>query len=189
MKKFPLLFIVIMLVFSFLSCDLSPKYISEAELEEYKNKFIQRGYTNYSFDCSLDYWQPDTYMAHIKVKDGKTTKTFHYIHGSKVNEENCDEKIAELKTFKNYETSYEKIFIEDVNTIEDVYELIATIYQREKYEYEQDQMHHHLDSEVKYDKENFIPLYFHCNNSPRPLLPVTGMYGTSVYVENFKVDI
>ena len=189
MKKNNYYFVTLFLILLFCSCDLSPKYISEAELEEYKNKFIQKGYTSYSFDCSLEYAAPNTYVAHIVIKDGElVTKKFSWIRGGAVDEENCDEKITELKKWKNYENSYDKIFVEEMNTMEDVFELIATIYQREKNEYEQDKTHHHLESEVKYDKKNCVPLYFHCNNSPRPLLPMPVYSGINVQVKNFKVD-
>lgn len=194
MKKTILLLLIISLL---LSCDpnRSPKFIDEKTFDVMREQCKQKVGSSYSFDCVVGlHTTPYTYRFYIENNNGIIKKTWSLIHSENVEsltDEQINEKLLKRKNELGdvYEESYEKVCIEDVNTIDDVFLLVSTIYQNELKKYQQNPSSSYFVSKIEYDEiYSFSKDFYLLTTKPRPMI-VGGDMGINVWIKNFQQNI
>ena len=180
-----------------LSCDpnRSPKFIDEKVFDDMREQSKQRVGLSYSFDCTVGlHITPYTYEFHIESNNGVIKKTYHIISYEIVDglsDEQIKNKLEERKKDlgNSYDDSYEKVCIEDVNIIDDVFLLVSTIYQKELKKYQQNPGSSYFVSKIEYDHNCSFPSYFHLQTTRNRPAFVGGDMGINVWIKNFQQNI
>lgn len=156
---------------------------------EYKSKQIQ----NYSFNCIIGlYSSPCTYDLSIEINNGKLyKKRYNRINEedtTTLSEDEINEKLDKIKSNMGdaYNNSIEQFCIEKLNSMEDVFLLISTLYARELELYNNDTYKNNFDSYIKYDDIYSYPKDFFCHTTNRFQVAMPSSVGINVKIENFS---